>query len=289
VPEDVTTFVEHMRSARYDLILQMQGSGAHINKFLTTLGAKATAGFVLKGEYCADSELFMEYPTHLNEVQRHVALIEFLTGGTVSCDLEWIVTSEDLEELRSLCNDLSARRYVCLHPGARYLSRRWPAERFAEVGRRLAEEGLAIVITGSAEERALGEELGTRLGVPHLLLSGRTTLGGMFAVAAGARLIVTNDTGMSHVAAAVKTPSVVIVTGSDPKRWAPLDRARHRVVSTIVECQPCEHRVCPYGHECAQDLPADEVIGAALAQLNRFLSSDHLNAQEDLVCADCES
>ena len=65
-------------------------------------------------------------------------------------------------------------------------------------------------------------------------------LGGLAALAARARLVVANDTGISHIAAAVKAPSVIVATGSDARRWAPLDRQLHRVLHYDTECVSAE-------------------------------------------------
>jgi ADP-heptose:LPS heptosyltransferase len=91
-------------------------------------------------------------------------------------------------------------------------------------------------------------------------LSGRTTLGGLAALIARARLLVCNDTGVSHVAAAMRTPSVVIACGSDPRRWAPLDAVLHRVLYREINCRPCAHRECPIGHPCALGVSVHEVL-----------------------------
>ena len=95
---------------------------------------------------------------------------------------------------------------------------------------------------------------------PALDLAGPTTLGALGAVVARARLVVCNDTGISHIAAATSTPSVVIACGSDPRRWAPLNRELHRVLAAQVPCRPCVHRTCPIGHPCALEVSAREVI-----------------------------
>jgi ADP-heptose:LPS heptosyltransferase len=74
---------------------------------------------------------------------------------------------------------------------------------------------------------------------------------------------------MSHVAAAVGAPSVVIASGSDVGRWAPHDISRHRVLWHDVPCRPCMHLACPTGHECANGVAVADVLAAADAMLER--------------------
>jgi ADP-heptose:LPS heptosyltransferase len=98
---------------------------------------------------------------------------------------------------------------------------------------------------------------------PALDLSGKTDLGALAALIAQARMVVCNDTGISHVAAAVATPSVIVCCGSDPVRWAPLDSTRHAVVGAAVACRPCMHFSCPIGHHCAVNIATDTVSAIA--------------------------
>ena len=93
-------------------------------------------------------------------------------------------------------------------------------------------------------------------------LVGRTTLWTLGALVEGAERVVCNDTGVSHVAAALGTPSVVVASGSDVARWAPLDRARHRVLWQPMPCRPCAHAVCPYEHGCARGIDVPQVLEA---------------------------
>jgi ADP-heptose:LPS heptosyltransferase len=181
------------------------------------------------------------------------------------------LTQVDQRELAALIAEhgIEPERLVIVHPGAPLLSRRWPAERFAAVADALAARGWQIAITGSASEAAL---TGTMLGAmtaPALHLAGRTLPGGLAALVQRARLVVCNDTDVSHVAAAVKTRSVVVACGSDTRRWAPLDRERHRILADWPACRPCMYRDCPFGHPCALNIDVNEVATAALAQLGK--------------------
>jgi ADP-heptose:LPS heptosyltransferase len=83
----------------------------------------------------------------------------------------------------------------------------------------------------------------------------------------GARLLVANDTGVVHVAAARRTPSVVIACGSDPRRWAPLDAALQQVLHHPVPCRPCAHAECPIDHPCAAGVQSAAAVAAAAALL----------------------
>jgi ADP-heptose:LPS heptosyltransferase len=142
-------------------------------------------------------------------------------------------------------------------------------ERFAQVGEALAGAGWAVVVTGAAEEAELAASLARCMRAPVLDFAGRTSLGGLAQLIARAALIVCNDTGVSHVAAAVGTPSVVVCCGADPERWAPLDRARHRVLYHPVDCRPCMHSICPVGHGCALGVEVGAVVDEAMALLVR--------------------
>jgi ADP-heptose:LPS heptosyltransferase len=175
--------------------------------------------------------------------------------------LELPLTEQDFADLRAAAPDLApAGNYVCIHPGARYSSRRWASERFAAVAERAARAGLQVVVTGSQAEADLCAQVANNVRAPVLNLAGRTSLGALAALVVGARLVVCNDTGMSHVAAALATPSVVISSGSNVSRWSPLDRDRHRVLAMQPECRPCMHRDCPLAsHPCASAVTVDDV------------------------------
>jgi ADP-heptose:LPS heptosyltransferase len=261
-------FLARMRAQRFDLALQLHGSGEVANALVARFGAAAMAAFTPVGEH--PGPLCVRWPDQGHEIERLLRLVVHLGAEARGTALEFPIGADDIAQAERLVG--TSMRYAVVHPGARLRSRRWPTERFAECARRLAAEGLHIVLTGASSEQALVDALASMMPMPALNLAGKTSLGGLAAIAARASLVITNDTGMSHVSAAVGTPSVVIVLGSDPARWAPLDRMRHRIVATDVPCRPCMHDVCPIGHLCAQPVTADTVLQEALPMLHATCS-----------------
>jgi ADP-heptose:LPS heptosyltransferase len=241
----------------------MHGSGELTNPLAVLMGGAHTAGFYRPGNYCPDAERFFEWRDAEHEVRRWLRLVELLGMPSRGTELEFPLTDSDGREWRAL----GLQDYACIHPGSQLPSRRWPPERFAEVGDALAAEGLRIVITGTAGEATLTKAVKGAMRHPALDLAGRTSLGALGALIAKAKLLVSNDTGVSHIAAALRTPSVVVACGSDPKRWAPLNRELHRVLHHEIACRPCAHAVCPIGHPCALNISARAVIEQARSAL----------------------
>jgi ADP-heptose:LPS heptosyltransferase len=99
------------------------------------------------------------------------------------------------------------------------------------VADRLAKRGYTVVVTGTAEELGLIQAMTARMQAHAMVMAGRTQLGTLAVLMRGARLLVANDTGVSHIAAALQLPSVIICIGSDPVRWGPLNRMRHRLLA----------------------------------------------------------
>jgi ADP-heptose:LPS heptosyltransferase len=266
--DGLPAFFAVAREEQFDLALQMHGSGAQSNDIVARLGAREWAGFVPnQGEEVPG--LRLAWPDALPEPQRYLALMRWLGLPAVDAALEFPLTEADWCEAGELIrtSGLQAERTIVLHPGARLPSRRWPAERFAAVARQLAEEGWQVAITGAGFERPLAAEVAQLAAGCTVDLSGRTSLGALAGLVANARLVICNDTGVSHVAAAVHTPSVVIASGSEVRRWAPLDRHRHVVLSVQTPCRPCHHWVCPIGHPCALGVSVDGVLATARHQL----------------------
>lgn len=263
-------FLADMRARRWDLSVQLHGSGTLSNPLVALFGARDRAGFHPAGSV-APGPGYLPWPTQGTEVQRLLALCRHLGLPADDERLEFPLRASDEAALRSAWPGwASSPAYACVHAGAQLASRRWPLHRFAAVAEAVHEAGLQLVLTGSAAERPLVAELSGLLrsrGLPHVNLAGHTHLWALGVLLRGARVLVCNDTGLSHIAAALRVPSVVVACGSEVSRWAPADRHLHRVLARPAPCRPCAHADCPVGHGCALDLTVDEAVQALHALL----------------------
>lgn len=228
----IPSFLAGLQAERFDLAVQLHGSGPFVNTLIALFGAGQTAGFVSPGGFSPDPPRFRRWPEHGLEVRRLLCLVEHLGLPTGGESLEFPIREADRRALESLdeFDDLTSGEYVCIHPGASVAPRRWPAGRFAVVADALAARGFRVVLTGTAGEAGLCHDVATVMRHSPIDLSGRTDLGALAALLDGARLLICNDTGVSHVAAGLGLPSVVVSTGDNPARWAPPDSFRHRVL-----------------------------------------------------------
>jgi ADP-heptose:LPS heptosyltransferase len=256
-------FLQHMQADQFDLLLQMHGNGRITNPLMAACGARHTAGFVEPGSYTPEPDLFAPWPSQGHEAERLLTLIDSLGLPRCGDELEFPLNDTDRIELASLWpGAYGAQPYACVHAGAQLPSRRWPAERFAEVADTLAARGFTVVLTGDSSEATLAGQVADAMRHPAVNLAGKTTLWTLGALIEHARLLVCNDTGVSHIAAALGTESVVVSAGADVSRWAPLDRQRHTVLWQLTPCRPCSFVRCPYDHECAKAITPEMVIAA---------------------------
>lgn len=262
-------FLQRMQLRAFDLLVQLHGSGDVVNALLSLFGARHLASFAEPGRHAGDPALSCAWPTTGTEVERLLALTDRLGVQRQGSELEFPVSPDDHARLAAAAPELgSLGSYVIVHAGAQLPSRRWPVERFAAVADAMDEAGYAVVLTGSEVERGLVKKLGKAMHAPALDLCARTGLFELGALVQRARLLVCNDTGLSHVAAALRTPSVVISSGADVARWAPADAQHHRALWHDVPCRPCALRECAYAdHPCARGVSSAEAIAEASALL----------------------
>lgn len=235
-PADVAAlpgFLSQAQDRHFDLAIQLHGSGGLTNPLVCALGAREAAGFFVPGAFKPEAGRFIPWPDHLSEVRRLLALMKALGAPADDDAMEFPMSGEDRRAFAPLQAELALRRgrYVCVHAGARDPRRRWPAEHFAALADELHDRGFRVVLTGSAFEADVVRGLARAMRRPAIDVAWRDLpLGALAALLEGSRLLVTNDTGMSHLAAGLAVPSVVIFSATDPARWAPPDGGRHRAV-----------------------------------------------------------
>jgi heptosyltransferase-2 len=158
--------------------------------------------------------------------------------------------------------------WIGVNPGAFYgTAKRWPSQRFAAAADLVARRiGARVAVVGGAGERPLGEAVADGLRAPSRVLCGETSLGDLVGVLARLRLLLTNDSGPMHLAAALGTPVVAVFGSTDEAETAPVS-PRARVVRERVECAPCLLRECPIDHRCMSRVGADRVASTALELL----------------------
>lgn len=225
-------FIQEMRLQKFDLVIQMQGNGTIVNLLMFLFNAKHVAGFYNDKSY-VESDLFMLYPDVGYEAQRHVLLMEHLGIKSQGLHLEFPITETDKQKLDELYLPLIEKQYVCIHPGSAGTWRQWPPHFFAALADYSIENNFTIVVTGTAEERDITTELIKCIHYPVIDLTGKTGLGAVAALIKNAFLLIANCTGVAHIAAAVKTPSVIISMDGEPERWAPVNKNLHRVIDWI--------------------------------------------------------
>jgi ADP-heptose:LPS heptosyltransferase len=237
----ILSFLKDMQARHIDLAIQMQGSGEVVNPMIELFGAKRTAGFYLPGQYCPDKNWYLEYPEHEPEVWRHLRLMEWLGIPLQGDELELPLFEEDWRSFRQVEAQFHLEgEYVCIHPGANARERRWPPHYFAVVADRLAAHGYRVVLTGTEKEAHLTASVALHMRAPAIDLAGKTSLGTLGALLSNARLVVSNDTGTSHVAAALKTPSVILFPVPESLRWAPKNAHLHKRIWDAMSKEPEE-------------------------------------------------
>jgi ADP-heptose:LPS heptosyltransferase len=226
-------FLHQIQQQEFDLILQMQGNGTIVNAMVELFGAKHTAGFFTEGHYAPDNGLFLSYPDYGSEIERHILLMEHLGIKGQGLELEFPVTDSDYKELQTLDLPIEPHKYVCVHPGSRGAWRQWPIKHFAALADYCAQRGYKVVVTGTIDELPIVSNVINEMQHDAINLAGKTSLGAVGVLIKNAALLISNCTGVSHIAAALKTPSIVISMDGEPQRWGPLDKQLHRTINWL--------------------------------------------------------
>lgn len=256
-----------LRSRRYDhaIVIPRSMKAALIPFFA---GAKVRTGYRGEMRYGLLNDIRPLDKTILTQtVQRYVAL-----GLPVESELPPSIPSPrllvDAENQQRLLDELALRgdgKVIGLMPGAEYgPAKRWPY--YAELVTQLVRDGFRVWVFGSEKERTDAERIAA-MGAANLC--GRTSLVEAVDLIAACDAVVSNDSGLMHVAAAVGKPLLAIYGSSTPDYTPPLSE-QARVLYRRLDCSPCFKRDCPYGHtDCLKGIGVDEVVSVLIPMLEK--------------------
>ena len=267
--------LRELRDRQYDLVFDLQGlmrsglmaaaTGASLRVGLET--SREGAGFAC---HLTIPQTGKETPAF----QRYWRIAEELGVGnrppqtivhTAESDRAWATS-----ELRGLNGPILA-----IHPGARWMTKRWPVEKFAVVANKaMRQYGFSVVILGSKNEMPVANELQTLLQgfvsrKTVLNLTGKTSLKQLAAVLSAVDVVLTNDSGPMHLAAGLGTSVLGVFTCTSPTISGPHGE-QHELVATQVSCAAIYKKQCPHSgrtHQCCMDELSTERVCAGLVRL----------------------
>ena len=252
-----------LQSERFDLAIQMHGTGVYSNTYTLLLGARKTVGFVREGDGPGRLDAALAMPSAGREAERLLALTAFLGAPEMDGACEFPLLPRDHGQARRLLQG-AAPPFLGLHIYARKAEKRWPAERFAAAAGELRRRyGGTLVNLGERGQPAETGRLAQEAGPPFIDLTGRTSLPVLGAVIARLSILLTNDSGPAHIAYALGVPAVTIFGETDPARWGPPPAGPFRAVRRILPCRPCGENGCASGYACLRSIQVDEVVEAA--------------------------
>jgi heptosyltransferase II len=272
-PRGFRMFVQALRAERFDAALLLQHA-FHAAWIAWRAGIRVRIGYRTQCRgWLLTHPVALPPKVHLGHESSEYLELLFRSGliderpAPVS-RVQLAVTKKErrwgLEALKALGLE-GPRYFVGFSPGASYgPAKRWPVDRFAALGDRLVGAlGADVLVFGSKAERPLAEAVARAMRHTPIVLAGTTTLRQWMALTERCRLVVANDSGTMHLAAAVGVPVLAVFGSTDEHRTGPLGPWA-RVVRHPVPCSPCGLRECPIDFRCMQSVTVDEVHRTAL-------------------------
>ncbi len=275
----VLPWAQRLQAARFDaaVIFTVYSQNPLPAALLCTM-----AGIPLRLAHCRENpyELLSDWVPETepqtqvrHETQRQLDLVATVGAMPADTRLRFRVQPHDRRAVQRLLQRWQGEgeresavptRCVVMHPGATAETRRWPAPRFAEVARTLAEEdGALVLLTGGVSEQALVDSVRSAADHPRVIgIAGELTLGQMGALIEHADLLISNNSGPVHLSAALGTPVVDLYALTNPQHtpW----QVPHRTLYADVPCRYCYKSVCPQQHHrCLNDVDVTQVVAAA--------------------------
>ena len=263
-------FVHGLRARRFDLVIDLQG--LFRSGFLAwASGAATRIGFARAREF---AWMFYTHRIAPGDPDEHAVTKNFRVAALLGFEHVPITFGLHVQpagraKVRALLAEgglVTGERYAVVAPGARWETKRWPAANMGIVAMHLrARHGLRIVLAGGPDEAADCKAVQAVAGEPVVNLCGRTGLRDLVALIDGAAILISNESGPMHIAAALGRPVVGVVGPTNPRRNGPYS-PNSRIVQAGRECSPCYLRKrsqCPHDLACMTTVGPDRVMQAA--------------------------
>lgn len=274
--------VRELRNKRYDIIIDLQG--LFRSGLISILsGGKSRLGFSNAREF---APLFYNKkvgvkPSPMHAVDRYLLMVDPIARDTppltttsaphIKPHFPLYTEIEDAEWVREflLHNNLfNTKPLIAINPSARWIKKRWPASSYASLINRLIQDLKAgIIILGSPDDLRVSNEISSLVKGEYAVAAGRTTLKTLTALLEKVDLLITNDSGPMHIAAAVGTPVIALFGPTDPGLTGPYGD-RHTIIRKNMECSPCLRKPCRYKSPvCMESITAGEVLESVRAKI----------------------
>jgi ADP-heptose:LPS heptosyltransferase len=267
--DELERFFAQMREEKFDLALQMHGGGGYSNPFVGRFEARVTAGAQAPDAPPLDRTI--PYVYFQNEILRQLEVASLVGARTGNLEPRLCIAKGDLKEAGNVMPRAGGGPLVALHPGAGDRRRRWPPEKFAAVGDALAGVNARVAVVGIEEDRALVSEIVDAMNHEALDFCGRLSLRGLVGLLSQCAVVVSNDSGPLHLAAAVGAATVGIFWGPNFINASPPMRTRHRpALSWRTKCMVCSASLfdgCDHRVSVVAEIPTEEVANYALELL----------------------
>jgi heptosyltransferase-2 len=263
-------FSRRLKKKRFDLALVLHPTNrVHLLTFFAgikkRIGYNRKLGFLLTGR--------LEHKKQLGEKHESEYVLDFARYLGIEPEDKSLFMPVKEEARRWRDEFFSAQgiavrdKLLAVHPGASCPSKLWPAERFAAAADALAEKyGFKVLIIAGPKDVAVADAMQAKMRFTSLNLAGKTSLSQLAAVLERCGLLISNDSGPVHVAAALGTPVVAVFgrsqKGLSPKRWGPLG-GKSKVVQKNIGCLECLAHRCEKGFACLEAISVEDVLSAA--------------------------
>lgn len=262
-------FFAAMAAERFDVAIQLHGGGRYSNPFTRRLRARFAIGSKSADAEALDA--WIPYFYFQPEILRYLEVMSLIGVKPAGLEPEIAVTRSDRAEVDALRLPVD-RPWIVIHPGATDGRRLWPSEQFAAVADRLVEAGAGVIVSGGAAERDIVDAVIAGMRHDAIALCARLSLGGLAALLARAHVVVSNDSGPLHLAAAVGARTVGLYWCINFANGGPVTRQRHHpLISWRVHCPVCQRNTladnCTHHASFIADIPVPDVVQAATTLL----------------------